>query len=293
MSILVKISDIPVERVDKDLLITIEPKFGMGPTKYVQPYVLLEDKIVLPFAYATRMLKIPRPPRSKFPNIKCKFKGKLREPQTVVKKEAITCLNKRGSTMISAYCGFGKTILAVNIAMSIKFRTLIIVNKIVLMKQWEESILRFSPNAVVRRLTAKSPKKPADFYIMNAQNVSKKGRDFFDDVGLVIVDEAHMIMAETLSRSMQYVYPRYIIGLTATPYRPDGLDILLQFYFGRHKIVRKLHRKHIVYKVDTGFIPKIERTMQGRVNWGSILDQQANNEYRNELIVRIIKKMPI
>ena len=290
MSILVNISDIPVEKVDKDLLITIVPKFGMGPTKYVQPYVILEDKICLPFAYATRILKIPRPPRSNFPSIKCKFKGKLRDPQTVVKKEAIACLNKRGSTMISAYCGFGKTILAVNIAMSIKFRTLIIVNKIVLMKQWEESILRFSPNAVVRRLTAKSPQKPADFYIMNAQNVSKKGRDFFADVGLVIVDEAHMIMAETLSRSMQYVYPRYMIGLTATPYRPDGLDILLQFYFGRHKIIRKLHRKHIVYKVDTGFIPKVERTIQGRVNWGSILDQQANNEHRNELIVRIIKQ---
>jgi hypothetical protein len=30
---------------------------------------------------------------------------------------------------------------------------------------------------------------------MNAQNVEKKGRDFFSDVGLVIVDEAHMIMA--------------------------------------------------------------------------------------------------
>jgi len=181
------------------------------------------------------------------------------------------------------------TICAVHMAAGIGFRTLIIVNKIVLMKQWEESILKFCPKAVVHRVTAKSPKKPGDFYIMNAQNVEKKGKDFFSDVGLVIVDEAHMIMAETLSRSLQHVYPRYLIGLTATPYRPDGLNILLQLYFGRHKIIRKLHRKHIVYKVDTGFIPKVERTLQGRVNWGSILDQQANCVSRNELILDIIE----
>lgn len=184
------------------------------------------------------------------------------------------------------------TICAVHMAAGIGFRTLIIVNKIVLMKQWEESILKFCPKAVVHRVTAKSPKKPGDFYIMNAQNVEKKGKDFFSDVGLVIVDEAHMIMAETLSRSLQHVYPRYLIGLTATPYRPDGLNILLQLYFGRHKIIRKLHRKHIVYKVDTGFIPKVERTLQGRVNWGSILDQQANCEARNELIINIIESHP-
>lgn len=184
------------------------------------------------------------------------------------------------------------TICAVHMAAGIGFRTLIIVNKIVLMKQWEESILKFCPKAVVHRVTAKSPKKPGDFYIMNAQNVEKKGKDFFSDVGLVIVDEAHMIMAETLSRSLQHVYPRYLIGLTATPYRPDGLNILLQLYFGRHKIIRKLYRKHIVYKVDTGFIPKVERTLQGRVNWGSILDQQANCEARNELIINIIESHP-
>jgi superfamily II DNA or RNA helicase len=181
------------------------------------------------------------------------------------------------------------TICAIHMAAGIGFRTLIIVNKIVLMRQWEESILKFCPDSIVHRITTKSPKKPGDFYIMNAQNVEKKGIEFFSDVGLVIIDEAHMIMAETLSKSLQYIYPRYLVGLTATPYRPDGLNILLQLYFGRHKIIRKLHRKHIVYKVDTGFIPKVERTFQGRVNWGSILDQQANCVHRNELILRIIE----
>lgn len=101
-----------------------------------------------------------------------------------------------------------------------------------------------------------------------------------------------MIMAETLSKSLQYTFPRYLIGLTATPYRPDGLDILLTLYFGQHKIIRQLYREHTVYKVSTGFKPPIERTIQGRVNWGAILDAQANNQDRNELIIKIIQNFP-
>ena len=293
MSLLADINNISVDKVNKDLIIKIEPKFGLGPTKYIQPYTIIGDNNVsLPFAYAARVLHVKRPTRKDFASTNMEFKGNLRPEQKILRKEAVQCLNKRGSVIVSAYCGFGKTICAVHMAASIGFRTLVIVNKIILMKQWEESILKFCPSAIVQRLTAKSKKKPADFYIMNAQNVEKKGRKFFSDVGLVIVDEAHMIMAETLSRSLQYVFPRYLIGLTATPYRPDGLNILLQLYFGRHKIIRKLHRKHIVYKVDTGFIPKVERTLQGRVNWGSILDQQANCEARNNMILDIIEGHP-
>ena len=73
------------------------------------------------------------------------------------------------------------------------------------MKQWEESIKKFCPDATIQRLTAKSKKKDCDFYIMNAQNVEKKGVDFWTDIGLVVVDEAHMIMAETLSKSLQFI----------------------------------------------------------------------------------------
>ena len=182
------------------------------------------------------------------------------------------------------------TACAINLACGIKFKSLIIVNKLVLINQWKESILKFCNNAKIQTLTAKSTKQDADFYIINAQNTEKLGKHFFSDIGTCIVDESHLIMAETLSRCLQYVYPRYLIGLTATPYRPDGLDILLNLYFGQNKIIRQLYKKHTVYKVNTGFKPKVEKTMQGRVNWNSILEAQASNEDRNELIIKIIQK---
>lgn len=181
------------------------------------------------------------------------------------------------------------TILSINIAATIRFKTLIIVNKIVLLKQWEESINNFCPNATVQKISPKSEKMDCDFFLINAINVPKMNECFFVDVGCVIVDECHLIMAETLSRSLQYICPRYLIGLSATPYRPDGLDIMLNLYFGDTKIIRELVRKHIVYVVNTGFTPETELSKTGKINWSVVLDSQANDEQRNNLIVNIIQ----
>jgi superfamily II DNA or RNA helicase len=279
------------DKIHKELEIKIENKFGIGQPRMIYPFTIRNDIIHLPFAYAKNILKISRPKREDFPSIKLSFNGKLRPEQEKVRKEALEKLSKKGSILISGYPGFGKTITAINISLVIGFKTLIIVNKIVLIKQWKESILKFCPEANIQKLTSKSKKdEKSHFFIINAQNVEKLPKDFFKDVGSVIVDEAHMIMAETLSKSLQYVSPRYLLGLTATPYRPDGLDILLQLYFGKYKIIRELVRDHTVYKINTGFKPPIERNIQGRLNWGSILDAQATNEFRNNLIVQIIQK---
>jgi superfamily II DNA or RNA helicase len=192
--------------------------------------------------------------------------------------------------MISAYTGFGKTVTSINLACSIGFKTLIIVHRVMLTKQWGESIANFCPTAKVQILTAQSKIDiTAHFYIMNAINVSKMTRTFFKEIGTVIVDEAHLIMAETLSKSMQFIHPRYLIGLTATPYRTDGLDILLELYFGKYKIIRKLWRKHTAYVVHTGFTPTVEKNKQGRINWDVILKTQSEDEKRNELIIQILQ----
>lgn len=184
------------------------------------------------------------------------------------------------------------TCMAIYITTKIKLRVLIVTHRIVLIKQWKEAIARFCPTATVQVLTAKSTKKDCDFYIMNASNVPKHDCDYYKDIGFMIVDEVHLIMAEGLSKCMQRIVPRYVIGLSATPYREDGLDILLDLYFGKRKIYRKLFRKHTVYKIKTNFVPTVELATNGRVNWGVILDTQAHDLARNEMIIRLIKYFP-
>jgi superfamily II DNA or RNA helicase len=125
---------------------------------------------------------------------------------------------------------------------------------------------------------------------MNAINVPKMKNNFFSTIGVCIIDECHLIMAESLSKSLLTICPRYLIGLSATPYREDGLNKLLDFYFGSIKIIRELFRKHIVYKVSSGLDIPIETSENGRVNWNAVLKIQTESIVRNELIITIIKK---
>jgi superfamily II DNA or RNA helicase len=288
------------ELINKDLYILInKKKIGMyqPPPKEIVPYIIDEKKqlIYLPFYYAVNNIKLSRKPRNTFTKMNLEFNGSLRENQLIVKKEALNILNKKSSVILSLHVGFGKTICSINLACEIKLKTLIIVNKIVLMNQWQDAIMKVCPSAIVQKITTKTKSKfneDADFYIINAINVEKLGCDYFSNIGLCIVDEIHLIMAETLSKSLLYISPRYLIGLSATPYRDDGLDPLFNFFFGDDecKIIREMNRKHRVYKVYTGFTPEMVTTENGTLNWSSIINEQSTNIERNELIISIAKK---
>ena len=287
------ITDNEREQIMKELQIKIEPSsysFNAQPT-YIYPFDITDDYAYIPFSYGRTCPggPYPCPGRDAYDKLTCKFGGSLRDKQKPVKTEAISHLNKYGSTIIAAYPGFGKTALAIYIATKVKLVPLIITHRIVLINQWKKSIEKFCPGARVQVLTAKTKMKECDFYIMNACNVPKRDKDFFKRIGYLIVDEVHLIMAKGLSKCMQQIVPRYVMGLSATPYREDGLNVLLDLYFGTRKIYRKLYRKHIVYKIKTKFVPTIELS-NGRTNWGVVLDSQAKDEKRNEMIIRIVKQ---
>ena len=93
-----------------------------------------------------------------------------------------------------------------------------------------------------------------------------------------------------LIKSLFYSTPRYLIGLSSTPHRSDGMDVLLDLYFGKDKILRKLHRKHTVYRVNTGLQFESKQTRDGKLDWNSIIEAQSNDEKRNEMIIQVILK---
>ena len=283
------LTDAELKEMSDDLEISQEASkyaFNQRPKK-IPLYATDESNVYIPFAYKK---KYPRPNRENLASISAEFVGTLRPEQKEVKTEAIKSLNNIGAVMISCYCGFGKTISSICIATKLNLRVLIICNRIVLLNQWKNAINTFCPNSTVSILGGKNKNKNlADFNLINATNVPKLNKNFYSSIGTLIVDEAHLILAEKLSKCMQYIIPRYIIGLSATPYRMDGLNALFDLYFGREKIIRKLFRKHTVYKLQTSFRPESKTNIMGKLDWGSILESQCNDTERNELILKIIK----
>ena len=184
------------------------------------------------------------------------------------------------------------TITSLSICSSIKMRTLIIVNKLVLIQQWKEAIeMNYGDTCAPFVIQGNTKNIPTHhlFYIVNAINVSKHCRQIYNSlrIGIVIVDECHLIMTRVFSNAMAYLCPRYLIGLSATPYRNDGFNILLDLYFGIRRVVRKLHRPHIVYPIMTGIVMEAERDARGDIIWNSIIEQQIMNKTRADLILRL------
>lgn len=304
MSIVIESKDISPELEDKILKEVFVKKIEGGNSfafnkfskkpkeKIVQPLRVSQDqkKAYIPFDWALKNINnSKRPARENFTKINVKFNTTLRSSQTQVKDDCISALNKKSSILLSLYPGFGKTCLAIYLSSKIGLKTLIICHRIILIEQWIKAIERFIDNPkigfVKPSLSEKkiNQGKSADFLIVNAQNIKTLGEDFFKDVGLVIIDEIHCILAESLSECLSYLSPRYLIGLSATPHRSDGLDKLLDFYFGEgNKIVRELYHPHIVYKIDTG----IEYEEDSK-EWNAMISSQCLHKKRNNLIVKI------
>lgn len=278
-----------LRKIDDDL--TLEIKNGMSITE-MKAYELKDnDDLLLPFSYAVEKVGVNRHDKNRFGNISVRFTGELREEQIKVKNEAIEILNKKGSVMISSFTGFGKSIVGCYLACKGRLKIIILIpNKTVLIGQWKEAFGNFTENCHVQILESKDKiDMDADVVIMNAMNVSKRSYDEFRSFGTVIVDEAHLIVSDVMLKSFEYFSPRYLIGLSATPYRSDGLNGLLPLYFGTDIIFRKLNREHLVYYLKTSFIPEVSLMSNGKINWNVILNSQAESEERNDMLIRLIK----
>ena len=218
-----------LENIDKELNLNIAVKNkNNAPSTYVQiqPYRVFERMAFIPFAYG--MEKGFKPMTHHKLTQAVGFKGTLRDEQKEVRNEVVEILNRSGSVIISTHVGFGKSILATYFAYKIQMKTLIIVNRVILIKQWTEVLNQFIDQPKIGILKPNSIIDwNCDFFIVNALNVCKFGH--MPEIGLVIVDEVHLIMSKVLSNCFQYLTPSYMIGLSATPYRLDGLDILFDF----------------------------------------------------------------
>lgn len=301
MSISTKIEDLTDdqrENVIKDLCIEIEDtkkKFFGPKTKKIYAYLLTNTHIYTPFYYSIKTLGKTRNARSSYSSIKCTFTGMLRDEQKVALKEGKALLNTNGCCIMSMYPGFGKTISAIKLACDIKLKTLIIVNKIILIEQWITSINDFCNSATIISNLKNNKKNltqfdPSDFIIMNAINIVKFPSSFYADIGFVVIDECHQILTETLSRSLELLSPRYLVGLSATAFRYDPLDKLFNLYFGPEKVLRSMHKKHTVFLVKTGCTPQVEIDRRGKLNWSLVIDSLSMDEIRNKIILDIIIK---
>ncbi len=104
------------------------------------------------------------------------------------------------------------------------------------------------------------------------------------DVGHLIVDEAHHTPAEQLAAVVAQIPARYVLGLTATPYRRDKLDAVIGWYLG--PTVARIDKADLTDRLIT---PRVVKRDTGLRLFGDsftgLVSDLADDQDRNRLIV--------
>jgi len=271
-------------------------------------YIETKNKLYIPKMYG---LKKYGQPDSLLPNYlgkswtkNIKFNGELYPIQIdacqVVMNE---CINTGGG-ILSLGTGLGKSISCLHILSKLKGKTIIIVNKIPLMKQWESEIKNFLPQATVGIIQGQKNINVEDADIIIAMLQSLARIDYpdslFQDIKICVVDEAHNICSKVFSQALSKLCSQYTIGLTATPNRSDGCEYIFKWYLGDVVFKSKTERAGLlpilnIIKIDSNEYKEIatvnKTNGQKQIQYTSMLSDLVQMPKRNKLIVELLKNL--
>ncbi len=228
--------------------------------------------------------------------IKTKFTGQLRD--STHQNDALAAALEAGHGVLSLPCGYGKTTVALALACSLGYRTMIIVHKQFLADQWRERINQFCPGATIGVVQQdRKEVEGFDFVIAMLQSLAVKAYTFqeFESIGTLIVDEAHHICAKVFSQSLFKMCPRHVYGLSATPERKDGLTKVLHWFMGPVFFkVERTNQEHVeVFPIPYESIryrdpPPAMRN--GKISMPTMITELVEDLERNKMIVELVKR---
>ncbi|WP_031386507.1 DEAD/DEAH box helicase [Desulfonatronum thiodismutans] len=170
--------------------------------------------------------------RLTLPDMDLTFQGKLRPYQT----EAVAAVLGRDHGVLEASTGSGKTVMGLAVIGARKQPTLVLVHNKELLNQWADRIRQFLGIEAGFIGDGKFDVRPVTVGIVNT--VRRRLPDLIGKFGQVVVDECHRAPAAMFSECVKEFPAKNLLGLSATPFRRDGLDKLIFFAMGdlAHKV---------------------------------------------------------
>ena len=226
------------------------------------------------------------------------FNGELRDYQINIVNTFMKSADKGdGGGLLEVPCGRGKTICALNIISKIKKKTLVIVHKGFLLNQWIERIEQFLPNARIGKIQGQIIDiEDKDIVIGMLQSLSMKDYpcEVFSSFGLTVVDEVHHIAAEVFVRSLFKIVTPYVLGLSATMQRKDGLTKVFKMFLGdiiykekrdgNDKVIVKAH----TFLTNDEDFNEVKYDYRGNPAYSTMISKLCTYNPRNEYIIKII-----
>jgi len=169
-------------------------------------------------------------------DIDFEFEGSLKPFQKI----AMNNILKKDFGTLNAPTGSGKTVMALYAIFMRKQPCLIIVHTRDLARQWMERAAQFLKieQSEIGLIGAGKKRVGEKITIGLVQSLVKYKAMLKGRVGHVIVDECHRTPSKTFTSVLNYFDSKYLLGLSATPYRRDNLSSLIFWHLGpiRHVI---------------------------------------------------------
>jgi len=202
--------------------------------------------------------------------------------------------------IVSIGCGGGKTVIAINIACRLKLKTLFISHKDFLNVQFAERVKMFSPDSSIGIIKQnKIDIENKDFVVGSLQSIAMRDYDpdIFKDFGLVIIDEVHHCSAEVFSNALIKTCSPFVLGLSATLNRKDGLRKVFEWFIGKPVIKlsnntddNDIDVKYYHFTSNNSEYNRIETMFNGKISAVKMLGNVVSYKPRIQFIVEAIKE---
>lgn len=221
--------------------------------------------------------------------IEASFIGTLRCEQSA----ALDAILHHDTGVLKAPTAFGKTVVAAAAIARRKVSTLVLVHRAELLRQWKERLGQFlsleGDGIGIFGGGKKKPKGLVDIALMQSLARREDLSVFLATYGQIIVDECHHISALSFENILKHAPCRWVLGLTATPIRRDGLDPIIFMQCGPTRYsVTKTHDRpasmEVTARVVHGAPIPTDLGIQG------VFSLLATSEERNSVICRDIEK---
>ena len=305
-------NQLKLTRIPEEMRAELIQRFQLANPKYVEnqrmgrwnkgiPKVLRffsrigADGIVVPRGYMRQLILTCRGKqepldiidrRRKLPQVELAFHGKLKPfQQTAVE----TMLAKEFGTL-SAPTGSGKTVMALHMVAARRQPTLVVVHTKDLAFQWIERINWFLGLAKeqVGLIGAGQKRMGSHVTVAMVQSLYRCAQEVAPYIGHLVVDECHRTPSRTFTEAVTAFDSRFMLGLSATPWRRDRLSQLIFWHLGDlHHEVSKSHLVASGHILDVEIVvrPTDFRPYYDPVNeYSKMLSELTCNDERNRLI---------
>jgi superfamily II DNA or RNA helicase len=201
-------------------------------------------------------------------------------------QEALKKILAQEYAIMIAPPGFGKTTVAAAVIAKRAVTTLILVHKTSLLEQWVERLVSYygMDKKEIGQL-GKGKKRITDRIDIATIQSLRNRPEMIEGYTQVIIDEVHHIPAVSFEIPLKRFRGKYVLGLSATPKRKDGLQPIMFMQCGEIAYEKKSTSKqiHQLITIETEY-----ETFQE--SFALILNELVEDDQRNALIIEQIMK---